>query len=61
MCNKLVLLVISAMVVLALAACGKPQPETVVEPEGPIGIPNPAAVYCTGLGYEYTTRERKID
>ncbi|MBL7065093.1 MAG: DUF333 domain-containing protein [Anaerolineae bacterium] len=63
MCNKPVLLVISAMMVLALAACGKPQIETVIESppvEGPIDIPNPAAVYCTGLGYEYTTRERKI-
>jgi len=63
MCNKPVLLVISAMMVLALAACGKPQPEMVIESapvEGPVDMPNPIAVYCTGLGYEYTTRERKI-
>jgi len=68
MCNKLVLLVISATMVLALAACGKPQPETVIESppvvegpvvEWPVDMPNPVAVYCTGLGYEYTTRERK--
>jgi len=51
--------------VLALAACGKPQPETVIESppvvEGPADMPNPIAVYCTGLDYEYTTRERKTD
>ena len=70
MCHKIVLLVISAIMVLALAACGKSQPETVIESppvvegpvvEGPVDRPNPIAVYCTGLGYEYTTRERKID
>jgi len=36
------------------------EPEQVIEPEGPIG-PNPAEVYCIGLGYEFTTRERKIN
>jgi putative hemolysin len=67
MCEKLVLLVISAMTVLALAACGKPQPEPVIETaiepvvEGPVDMPDPIAVYCTELGYEYTTHERKTD
>jgi putative hemolysin len=56
MCEKLVLLVISAMTVLALAACGKPQPEPVIETaiepvvEGPVDMPDPIAVYCTELG-----------
>jgi putative hemolysin/predicted secreted protein len=61
--NKLVSLVISVTMIFVLAACGKPQPETVIEPpvEGPADVPNPIAVYCTELGYEYTTRERKID
>jgi len=36
------------------------EPELVIEPEGPAG-PSPAEVYCIGLGYEFTTREYKID
>jgi putative hemolysin len=60
--DKLVSFLISATMVFALAACAKPQPETVIEPvaEGPVDAPNPIAVYCTGLGYEYTSRERKV-
>jgi len=68
MCNKTMLLVSLALIFLTLTACAKPQPETVVEPEmpvnepeGPVNIRNPVEVYCIGLGYEFTTRERKID
>jgi putative hemolysin len=48
------------LIIITLTACSKPRPETVVEPEGPPDIRNPAEVYCTELGYEYTIRERKI-
>lgn len=68
MCNKPVLLVSSILMILMLTACAKPQRKRVVElempviePEGPIDIPNPAELYCIGLGYEYTTRERRIN
>ncbi|MFC1997321.1 DUF333 domain-containing protein [Chloroflexota bacterium] len=72
MCNKPMLLVSLSLIFLTLTACSKPQPEPfiepetvveseiVLEPEGPIG-PNPVEVYCTRLGYEFTTRRRKID
>ena len=66
MCKRNVLFVSSALIFSLLTACAGPQeellvePALVVEPEGPIG-PNPVEVYCTGLGYEFTTRERKID
>jgi hypothetical protein len=55
------------MIFLTLTACAKSQPEPivepeiVVEPEGPVNIRNPVEVYCTGLGYEFTIRKRKID
>lgn len=68
MCNKPVLLVSLSLIFLTLTACAKSQPERivepeipVVEPEGPVNIRNPVEVYCTGLGYEFTTRVRKID
>jgi len=67
MCNKPVLLVSLSLIFLTLTACAKSQPdpivepEIVVEPEGPVNIRNPVEVYCTGLGYEFTTRERKIE
>jgi len=67
MYNKPVLLASLTLMILTLTACAKSQPEmvvepeTVIEPEGPVNIRNPVKVYCTGLGYEYTTRERKID
>jgi len=66
------LLVSLSLIFLTLTACSKSQPEPfiepetvveseiVLEPEGPIG-PNPVEVYCTRLGYEFTTRRRKID
>jgi putative hemolysin/heat shock protein HslJ len=66
LCNRWVLLASLSLIFLLLTACEKSQPEpvieseTIVEPEGPIG-PNPVEVYCTGLGYEFTTREREID
>ena len=58
------LLVILGIVIIN--GCAKSQsqpivePEIVVEPEGPID-PNPVEAYCTGLGYQFTTREHKID
>ena len=67
MWNKPVLIAGLSLIILTLTACAKPQPEKVVEPEipviepeGPIG-PNPVEVYCTGLGYEFTAREHKIE
>ena len=74
--KKVRLIVVLTMIPITLVACEprqtetvvESQPETVVEPEmpviepeGPIYILNPAEIYCIGLGYEYTTRERKID
>jgi len=65
--NKSMLLVIFSLIFLALSSCAKSQPELTVEPEtvieleGPVNIRNPVEVYCTGLGYEFTTRKRKID
>ena len=57
--NKFVGLFVLSIIVISLVACAQPQPETVVVlAEGPIDLPNPAAVYCTGMGYEHTTRER---
>jgi putative hemolysin len=67
MCNKPMLLVSLALIFLTLTACAKSQPEPMIEteiivgPEGPVNIRNPVEVYCTGLGYEFTTRKRKID
>jgi len=68
MCNKPVLLLSLSLIILMLTACAKSLPELivepeipVVEPEGPVNIRNPVEVYCTGLGYEFTTRESKID
>jgi hypothetical protein len=55
-----------SLIFLTLTACAKSQPEPVieseivVEPERPIG-PDPAEVYCTGLGYDFITRKREID
>ncbi len=57
--NKFVGLFVLSIIVVSLVACAQPQPETVVVlAEGPISLPNPAAVYCAGMGYEHTTRER---
>ena len=65
--NKPMLLVILSLIFLALSGCAKSKPELTVEPEtvieleGPVNIRNPVEVYCIGLGYEFTTRKRKID
>lgn len=48
--KKLLSVTVIAIMILALAACRKTQP----------GLPCPACVYCTGLGYELVTRERQI-
>jgi len=57
--NKFVGLFVLSIIVISLVACAQPQPETVVVlAEGPISLPNPAAVYCAGMGYEHTTRKR---
>ena len=65
LCNKPKLIVSLSLIFLTLTACAKSQPEPIVEPEtvveGPVVVPNPADIYCTALGYELTTRKRKID
>jgi len=66
MCNRFVWLVSSALISLTLISCSKFQPEPIIEPdmpvvEGPAPGPNPAEVYCTGLGYEHITRKVKYD
>lgn len=45
-------------ITLSVAACGQSQPDTVSEPESQsaMGLPNPASVYCQGLGYREETR-----
>ena len=61
MCIVLTLIVVSCGPATPLptpVACEQLQLETVIE--GPVDMPNPAAFYCTGLGYEHTTREREI-
>ena len=66
MWNKSVLLVSFSLIFLTLNSCAKSQLEPIIEPEmpvveGPAPVPNPAEVYCTGLGYEHITRELKFD
>lgn len=68
MCKKTkVLLVRTLLVFITLAACKRSklgkivEPETVIVSEGPVDRISPAEIYCTGLGYEYITREIKIN
>ena len=42
--------------VLLLAMGSGCQGEDTDVPSGPVGLANPASVYCTGLGYEEETR-----
>jgi len=63
--NRSVLLVSLSLIFLTLNSCAKSQPEPIIESEMPVVEgpvqPNPVEVYCTGLGYEFTTRKHKID
>jgi putative hemolysin len=45
---------VGLLIVLSfVAACQAKETDT---PAGPAGLPNPASVYCTGLGYREETR-----
>ena len=50
--------VITMIIVTACSPAATSTPEPVSPGDGAIGLPNPAAVYCEGLGFETESVER---